>query len=180
WMSFASFAVALMLLPAASFAQSTSDNVSKAEVVSSDMFPGTSDSERVYTANIETCRQMIEENRTLRFKWELKGSFDDDALLYALKVEGPSQNCNTGSADEENDEDCTVIESSRSVGSQDTFQFEIDAHDVFGFTDPDTCEGRSENYDVIFVLPYIPTGSGGSNDKTHEPDVLRLRLKTQR
>lgn len=176
----ASLFFALILLPMAGFAQSTSKRVSKAEVLSSDLFPGTSDSERVYTANIETCREMIEENSNLRFKWELNAAFDDTSLLYGLKVQRPSQSCNTGSADEENDEDCIVIESSRSVGSEKTFQFEIDAQEIFGLTDPDACEGRKENYDVIFVLPYVPAIGEGGNTKTHEPDVLRLTLQTQR
>lgn len=176
----ASLFFAWLLLPMAGFAQSTSKQVKKAEVISSDLFPGTSDSERVYTANIETCREMIEDNVELRFKWELNRAFDDTSLLYGLKVQRPSQSCNTGSADEENDDDCIVIESSRSVGSQETFQFEIDARDVFGFSDPNACEGRKENYDVIFVLPYIPTAGDGNTDKTHEPDALRLTLQTQR
>lgn len=176
----ASLFFALLWLSSAGWAQSTSKRVSKAEVLSTDLFPGTSDSERVYTANIETCREMIEENANLRFKWELKTAYDDTSLLYGLKVQRPSQSCNTGSAAQENEENCTVIESNRSVSSQKTYQFEIDARDVFGFSDPSTCEGRKENYDVIFVLPFIPTIGDGNDDKTHEPDALRLTLQTQR
>lgn len=164
----------------AGLAQSTSNLVKKAEVLSSDFFPGTSDSERVYTANIETCREMIADNAEIRFRWELNKEYDDTSLLYGLKVQHPSQSCNTGSAAEENDDECIVVESSRSVGSQTVFQFDVAAHDVFGLSDPSACEGRKENYDVIFVLPHIPNIGDGSTDKTHEPDVLRLTLQTQR
>lgn len=180
WPSSALIVLVLILLPIAASAQSTSTRVSEAEVLSSDLFPGTTDAERVYTANIETCREMIADNIVLRLKWKLTSAFDDTSLLYALKVEGPSQNCDTSSSSEENAEDCTVIRSDRSIENQDEFTFEIEARRVFGFNDPDQCEGRRENYDVIFVLPYVDSLGGGSNDKTHEPDVLRLRLETQR
>lgn len=180
WPSPALIVLALMLLPIAASAQSTSTRVSKAEVLSSDLFPGTSDAQRVYTANIATCREMIEDNIGLRFKWELTSAFQDESLLYALKVEGPTQNCDTSSASEENAEDCTIIRSDRSIGSLDEFTFEIEARRIFGFSDADQCEGRKENYDVTFVLPYVGSGGGGSEGKTHEPDALRLRLETQR
>lgn len=167
--------IALMLLPIAASAQSTSQRVSKAELISTDFFPGTSDSERTYIANIETCREMIADDANLRFKWSLVSAYDDTSLLYALKVEGPSGSCNTGSAGQENDENCTVIDADRSVGSRDEFLLDIDARDIFGFSSADMCEGRNENYDVTLVLPYI-----GTEDKTHEPDAVRLRLQTQR
>src|SRR5690554_6243426 len=137
WPSSALIVLVLILLPIAASAQSTSTRVSKAEVLSSDLFPGTTDAERVYTANIETCREMIQDNIILRFKWTLVSAFQDESLLYALKIEGPDQNCDMTSAGEENAENCTIIRSDRSIGSQDVFNFEIEARRVFGFNDAD-------------------------------------------
>lgn len=167
------------LAPLAASAQATSTIVSKAEVVTRDLFPEGNVSGRVHTGNIATCRTMVEENAEIRFKWTLKTAYTDGDLRYALKVQRPAQTCVTTSADVENSEDCTVIYSNTRVGTAKEFTFTIPARTLLGISDPDTCEGRNESFDVIFVLPYIlPPGS--TDTKSHEPDVLRIRLETTR
>lgn len=179
WLSGTIFALTLALLPASAMAQSTSTRVAKAEVLSRDLFPDSNVSGRVHTANIATCRTMVADNVDLRLKWTLKTAFSDTSLLYALKAQRPGQTCSTASADIENDEQCVVLELNKAIGSGNEFSFDVNARTLLGISDPAECEGRTENYDVIFVLPFVPlTGSGDT--KTHEPDALRIRLETVR
>lgn len=172
-------ALTLALLPASAMAQSTSTRVSKAEVLSRDLFPDSNVSGRVHTANIATCRTMVEENVELRMKWTLTSAFGDGDLRYAVKAQRPGESCSTTSAALENDDTCVGIKVNQAIGTGKEFSFDVSARTLFGFSDPSACEGRTENYDVIFVLPFVaPIGS--TDTKTHEPDTLRIRLQTKR
>lgn len=167
------------LAPLAASAQTTSTRVSKAEVVTRDLFPEGNVSGRVHSGNIATCQKMVSENIEIRFKWTLNTAYTDGDLRYALKVQRPGQSCATGSADLENSEDCTVIRANERIGTGKEFTFDIPSRTLLGFSDPATCEGRNESYDVIFVLPFVQP-AGSTDSKTHEPDVLRIRMETTR
>lgn len=170
---------ALAWMPATSFAQATSARVSKAEILATDLFPENSASGRVHTANLLTCRTLVDENVDIGMRWTLQAAFTDGDLRYALKGQRPGQNCDTGSADIENAEECVQLRANSPIGTSDSHQFQVNARTLFGFSDVADCEDRTENYDVIFVLPYIPP-IGSGETKTHEPDVLRIRLLTTR
>lgn len=172
-------ALTLALLPASAMAQSTSTRVSKAEVLSRDLFPDSNVSGRVHTANIATCRTLVEDNVDLRMKWTLTSAYGDGDLRYAVKAQRPGDTCSTTSAALENDDTCVGIKVNQAIGTGKEFTFDVNARTLLGFSDPSACEGRTENFDVIFVLPYVPP-IGSSETKTHEPDTLRIRLQTTR
>lgn len=173
-------ALCLSVVSVQAFAQSKSRMVSKAELVSKDLFPGETSSDRTYIGNMETCRTMIKENAPLVFKWTFISSFEDESAKYALKAQGPEQTCSKDSPDESDDGSCTVLKKATAIGSQESLQLDGKARDIFGIDSPDQCENLDEKTTILLVLPYVPTSILDESDKTHEPDEMILQLKTKR
>lgn len=173
--------VALLVISICSVAaaQPTSDRVSEASLTTTADFSAANISGRVYTANIETCRALVENDRALQFRWSLTSAYQDGELRYAVKVERPDATCDDTSPVQENEEsDCYYHRTNERVGSLSEFTQEIDATDILGFTDPAECVDKEGAYDIILVLP-IETLLD-DDDESHEGDVVRINLDTVR
>ena len=169
--------VAILALAALASAQTTSSLVSEAELVTDAAFPTSNINGRVYTANLATCRDLVSNNPDLRFSWTLRTAYADGDLRFGVKAERPGLSCTRTSPGPEPNEDCLIIRDNVRVGSATELVADVFARTLLGLSSVDQCEGRQESYDVINVLPRVNVVD---DQATHEPDVVRVRLETQR
>jgi hypothetical protein len=166
------------MLAVPAFAQETSDLVSSAELVDDADFEDDNISGRVWTANIETCRDLLDDDEELTFRWTLNQAYSDPDLRYAIKIERPEGDCDTTSAGRENEESCEFVTTNETVDNDTQFETDLRPSRILDFSGPDDCFTEIDGaYDVFLVLPRVGITD---DDDSHEPDTIRFRLDTER
>lgn len=159
-------------------AQDESPLVDSASLVTDAAFDRENISGRVWTANIASCRQLLESDDELTFRWELKTAYTDQTRRYAIKLQRPGGSCDTNSAGQENTESCTFLVTNETVGNKTLFEAKIRPSRLFDLTGADDCFTESDGaYDMMLVLPRVTVLD---DEKKFEPDVVRVRLDTER